>query len=116
MELRGLGLTEVPEWLFDRDLEIIGLAHNELTEMPASLELVAGSLRELDLRHNPLESVPEVIRTLRRLEELYLDHTRITSLPPWLGMLPELRYVQVDGLVLESRPQDARFRLWPEPR
>lgn len=113
VEFRHRGLSEVPEWLFDRDLQILGLAFNELTSLPDSLELVAGSLRELDLRHNPLASLPEVVRTLRCLEKLYLCHTHITWLPDWLGTLPALVYVQVEGLVLEPRPAKGRFRLWP---
>ncbi|MEZ4321651.1 MAG: hypothetical protein R3F61_29525 [Myxococcota bacterium] len=92
-DLAGLGLTEVPSWLFDRDLITLTLERNALSGLPPELGLL-GRLELLDVRDNPLEQVPEVVRELVGLEELYLDGTRIRELPGWLRELPRLRYVQ----------------------
>lgn len=110
-----LAWAELPSWVLDRDLVTLELAGNELTDLPAELALVSNSLELLDLRRNPLTQVPEVVRKLKRLQELYLCHTAIRHLPLWLAEMPTLEYVQVHGCPLESRPANPHYRIWPQP-
>ncbi|MCB9678023.1 MAG: leucine-rich repeat domain-containing protein [Alphaproteobacteria bacterium] len=103
LELEGLGLDVVPDWVVQRDLVTLSLKGNALRALPAEIALLTG-LEELVLSGNRFEEVPPVVRELRGLTELYLDHNTIRVLPEWLGELPALRWVQAVGNPLASVP------------
>ena len=44
-----------------------------------------GNLRHLDLRGNPLTSLPEAVATLQRLEKLDLRWVTTLAAPAWIG-------------------------------
>ncbi len=105
-DLSGLALANLPDWLFDRDLVTLDLHDNQLTDLPAEVGLLT-MLEVLDMRGNPgMTAVPEAVRELSRLQELYLDGTGITDLPDWLTDLPSLRYIQRDGTSWRRAPQN----------
>lgn len=114
LELIGLELRELPGWALADPLLTLDVHDNELCALPAELGKLSPTLELLDLRRNPMTEVPQVIRELRRLQELYLCGTQITRLPSWLGELPDLRIVQCLDLNV-SVDGSLRDKVWPRP-
>jgi Leucine-rich repeat (LRR) protein len=56
---------------------------------------VNGVLTRLSLAHLSLERLPSVVGKLENLEELILDHNRLTDLPAELWQLPNLRWFKI---------------------
>jgi Leucine-rich repeat (LRR) protein len=55
-------------------------------------ELDAARMRSVDLSGNRFVGVPDPIRTMRALEDLFLDDNQLDSLPSWLPELSDLRH------------------------
>ncbi|UCD48554.1 MAG: TIR domain-containing protein [Phycisphaerales bacterium] len=131
LNLRRLGLTEVPEslaklvqlqWLgLDRNrlaqlpewlgqlswLQLLRLTENQLTAAPESLgQLIR--LRTLHLHRNQLTSVPKWLRQLAQLETLSLSDNQLTVLPKWLCQLTKLRLLLLSGNHLTALPKSLR--------
>lgn len=96
LNLWKAGLDAVPPEVWRRaDWEVLILADNALTEVPAALGRLR-TLHTLDLGHNSLASVPDEIGELAGLTRfLYLHDNRLTALPDTLGGLDRLGYLNV---------------------
>jgi C-terminal of Roc, COR, domain/Ras of Complex, Roc, domain of DAPkinase/Leucine rich repeat len=100
LDLRGLGLSELPESLAAVEaLEALSLSDNRLTSVPSWLAELP-KLRRLIISNNRLRTLPDSIGRLTRLEGLFVDGNRLSSLPAAIGMLNSLRvfYVQYNEL------------------
>jgi len=62
-------------------------------------------LRELHLRTNALESVPDAVRSLRELRTLDLRANRLTSVPDWIVELPRLEKLDLRWNEVSEVPQ-----------
>jgi Leucine-rich repeat (LRR) protein len=81
------GLTSLPPLAGLSNLIELRLMHNELRDVPP----LPPSLRELHLRGNACERVPEAVRGLPELRVLDLRANRLAgALPGWLAQLPRL--------------------------
>lgn len=87
-------LGHVPKWVWDRtELETLVLADNDLSEISDQIGSFK-KLRMLDLGHNKLTSLPDSLADLTGLTDfLYLHDNQLASLPPGLGRLTRLRYM-----------------------
>ena len=79
--LSGIGLTEVPEEVFDLE-----------------------GVNTLMLGNQPLESLPPEIGNLTSLESIDLTFTQIETLPDELFALPDLRDLYLQGSAIKSLP------------
>ncbi|WIA29021.1 hypothetical protein OEZ86_011538 [Tetradesmus obliquus] len=71
-------------------LQVLNLSGNELWQLPSEgWEGLAG-LKELDLSHNALVSLPGAISSLASLTALRLSHNQLSSLPEELAALRSL--------------------------
>jgi Leucine-rich repeat (LRR) protein len=104
--LHDNALTALPS--LPPSLTYLNVSENPLTELPAfdlpqllelrclDLGLTALAplhtprLRELHLRTNAFDHVPETIRSMRELRTLDMRANRLTSVPDWLVELPRL--------------------------
>jgi hypothetical protein len=138
LRLRGNGLVRLPDAIGDcRALRVLDLEANCLVDLPASLER-CDELRVVNLRNNPysyvrrsfggwakvqwMDSLPDVLTRLPRLEQLDFDDTLIRRLPatPFVSpVLAEITYE--DTLLLDvdralhprvAAPDPARARRW----
>jgi Leucine-rich repeat (LRR) protein len=81
------GLSELPPLAGLTKLIELRLMHNRLRDVPP----LPPSLRELHLRGNAVERVPEAVRGLPELRVLDLRANRLAGgLPDWLAELPRL--------------------------
>jgi Leucine-rich repeat (LRR) protein/GTPase SAR1 family protein len=101
-------LTILPEWFGSlTNLRLLTLAGNKLRDLPESLSQLK-KLQTLRLsgsgESNPLNKIPEVIRKMTRLEELWLEDCQIEFLPDWLGELSELRNLPLHSNRLTDLP------------
>jgi internalin A len=83
LDLRGLGLTQVPP---------------EIGQLSA--------LTELHLHNNQLTSLPTEIGQLSALTELHLDSNKLTSLPPEIGRLSALTHISIHRNKLAHLPKE----------
>ena len=128
LDLRGLGLAEVPrEVLALADtLEVLDLSRNRLTELPPDFARLK-KLRLLFGSENPFRALPEVLHACpslsmvgfkscgietvgagalpRDLRWLILTDNRIRTLPPELGRCTKLQKLMLSGNRLESLPE-----------
>ena len=58
---------------------------NNLTELPAELAQLAGTLSVLDCVANKLTELPDTVCQLQSLHELEMGHNQIKKLPARLG-------------------------------
>ena len=77
-----------------RNLEGIGLGHNNIEEFPSFLTQLP-KLRTIMLNYNRITELPVEIGQMRQLRVLGLDGNRLTALPAEIGLL---RNLQVLGL------------------
>jgi Leucine-rich repeat (LRR) protein len=99
-------LGHVPEWVWEQTgLETLVLAGNGLTEVSERIGRLK-RLRMLDLGHNQLTRVPVALGDLDALTDfLYLHDNRLSSLPPCLGRLTTLRYLNISENAFEALPE-----------
>ena len=74
-------------------------------------EAAASGATALYLSNFDLTEVPEEIRQLASLEELWLDSNRITKVPGWLAKLPRLKYVSLVENPLTSLPDRPNVKI-----
>ncbi|XP_067419901.1 volume-regulated anion channel subunit LRRC8D-like [Emydura macquarii macquarii] len=106
LDLRSNGIRGLEEGAgFQRLARLTGLKlwHNHIATLPASIG-AAGSLEELVLSHNELESLPPALFALTRLRHLDLSHNRLRLLPAEIGQLGALRRLSITGNRVRALP------------
>ena len=66
------------------------------------------SLERLNLEHNSLKKLPEVIGNLTNLEELHISYNQLTSLPNWIKKLKSLQEIYAGENEIKTLPQSMR--------
>jgi Leucine-rich repeat (LRR) protein len=99
-------LGRVPQWVWERTgLETLVLADNDLREVSDQIGRLK-NLRMLDLGHNRLTNVPDTLADLDGLTDfLYLHDNQLTSLPSSLASLTKLRYLNISENAFEALPE-----------
>ncbi|GAX77134.1 hypothetical protein CEUSTIGMA_g4580.t1 [Chlamydomonas eustigma] len=76
-------------------LQQLVLEDNVLVDLPLGLARLRDVLEVLDLKHNRLQQVPIVLRSLRSLDTLCLGSNWISSIPDWIQDLKVLRNLDI---------------------
>lgn len=104
VDLSGLGLGTVPEWLADlTELTHLDLSRNRMAVVPGWLGGLQ-SLTVLDLRGNDLTDLPGSLSGLGRLTALDVSRNSLAALPVWLSDLAVLTSLSVAGNQLAEDP------------
>ena len=108
LDLSYNNLTENPNslsvTLFNNfKLRALYLADNDLEYVPDGIYNLRGIIEILSLRANDLVNLPDFIGEFYNLKELYLNQNRLVVLPPSLAKLKQFRENQrnAENLVLE---------------
>ncbi|CAM4609525.1 unnamed protein product [Lepidochelys kempii] len=104
--LRSSGIRSLEEGTgFQHLAQLTGLKlrHNCIATLSASTG-AAGSLEELVLSHNELESLPHAFFTLKRLRHLDLSHNLLRLLPAEIGQLGTLQHLSITGNRIRALP------------
>ncbi|XP_077695051.1 LOW QUALITY PROTEIN: volume-regulated anion channel subunit LRRC8D-like [Eretmochelys imbricata] len=104
--LRSSGIRSLEEGTgFQHLAQLTGLKlrHNCIATLSASTG-AAGSLEELALSHNELESLPHAFFTLKRLRHLDLSHNLLRLLPAEIGQLGTLQHLSITGNRIRALP------------
>ena len=110
-DLCGMGLEEIPEYIFKRlNLTILLLKDNHLTSLPPSLSSL-DSLLLLDVEHNRIGRLFDGFCKLSTLQNLNLSDNCLREWPQGFQNLRELRELRVTSNKLRGDilPPDARF-------
>ncbi|XP_028016328.2 volume-regulated anion channel subunit LRRC8E [Eptesicus fuscus] len=108
LELVACGLERIPHAVFSLGaLQELDLKDNHLRSIEEILSFQhCRKLVTLRLWHNQIAYVPEHVRKLRVLEQLYLSHNKLEALPTQLGMCSGLRLLDVTHNGLHSLPPE----------
>ncbi|ELK38610.1 Leucine-rich repeat-containing protein 8E [Myotis davidii] len=108
LELVACGLERIPHAVFSLGaLQELDLKDNHLRSIEEILSFQhCRKLITLRLWHNQIAYVPEHVRKLRVLEQLYLSHNKLEALPTQLGMCSGLRLLDVTHNGLHSLPPE----------
>ena len=88
-------IPNVKEWSLC--LTVLDLSSNQLSSLPT--EVIAPSIRSLDISKNKFHTVPLCICSLTTLHSLNLsDNSNILVLPAEMGRLSSLSYLNLSGL------------------
>ncbi|XP_043786589.1 leucine-rich repeat-containing protein 40-like [Apis laboriosa] len=90
-------LTTFPDMSGCIQLRILHLADNNITEIDMSCLEGVGQLKTLTLGNNQIESIPEEIIKLVYLEIFDLSHNKITLIPEYIGLMPNIKQLMIDG-------------------
>lgn len=105
LDLRGMGLTGVPEALGTLTaLQELWLHGNQLTSVPEALGKLT-ALQGLSLSNNQLTSVPEALGKLAQLQRLFLRNNHLVELPESLGQLSQMYCLDLHGNRLIALPE-----------
>ncbi|KAL1924291.1 uncharacterized protein VTP21DRAFT_7326 [Calcarisporiella thermophila] len=113
LRLCGNKITTLPETmcaLGAMECLILGSVYggNHIAAIPEECFVGWGALRELDLSHNRLLSLPPTIAYLSSVESLNLSHNRLQHLPSAIGSLHRLRWLNLRGNRLTRLPTEIR--------
>uniref|UniRef100_A0A452INN8 LRRC8 pannexin-like TM region domain-containing protein n=1 Tax=Gopherus agassizii TaxID=38772 RepID=A0A452INN8_9SAUR len=106
LDLRSNGIRSLEKGAdFQRlaQLTCLKLWHNRIATLPASIG-AAGSLEELVLSHNELDSLPHALFALKRLRHLDLSHNLLHLLPAEIGQLGMLQQLSITGNRIRALP------------
>lgn len=115
LEFTGGSFDEIPNGLYDNktsqmqlmDVKVFDFSRNGLNILPPmNLFFHLTSIRKLALSHNNLQSLPEELGALKRLEILLIDHNNMNELPASIGKLESLRVLNVSGNKLSELTLD----------
>ncbi|XP_064619612.1 uncharacterized protein LOC135483043 [Lineus longissimus] len=87
------------------NLSSLKLNGSKITELPSGLTQLQDKLRELDISHLNLSSLPEVVTKLTKLEILTADCLLLDPLPDTIGGLANLRELSMAGSCLSQLPK-----------
>lgn len=92
---------------FLRSLRELNLSHNSIESLPLEIGLLGPSLRILNLKNNCLVTLPQEISSLVNLDELNLENNQLTQLPENVfGKLTLLRILSLANNQLSTLPTD----------
>ena len=98
LDLRGLGLSELPEMIWDlRRLEVLRLDQNELQDLPMSIGRLT-ALHTLSMQHNRSTRLPGSLEQIETLRHLFLDHNRFKRVPSVVWRLSHLESLGLSGI------------------
>lgn len=98
LDLSGQGLTEVPQYVFQRlGIEKLDVSNNLLEGSLQAEVRHLSNLIELDLSYNSFTGVPAEVGQLSKLQVLNLSHNTLTGLPLELGNLQNLKILDLRG-------------------
>lgn len=104
LRLHGCHLAELPAWLGElASLTMLDASGNQLATVPDSMGNLA-SLRHLDLSGNRIAVLPESVSRLEELETFFLSGNQLTGVPGWIGRLPALTTLGLAGNRLAALP------------
>jgi len=103
LRLDGLGLTELPDWISNLDLEGFSACDNKLSTLPVSFSRLK-SLKLLDISWNRFQHIPGLTLDLVSLEELNIRNNDISEIPANILNLTQLEHIEVTGNPIESPP------------
>jgi len=104
LKLNGIGLTELPESLWQMDkLETLDLSDNELSLLPEALGQLV-KLLALNLSNNQIATMPEWLGQLKQLLTLKVSNNKLATLPDSLGSLVQLRTLHLSNNQLAKLP------------
>jgi len=105
LELDGLGLDRLPDWIGDLDIETFSAINNNLAELPDSFQRLQ-HLESLDLGWNPLDQIPSLVFSLPSLDSLYLRSCNIREISADVLQAPQLKYLDIHFNPIESPPAE----------
>ncbi|XP_035140112.1 volume-regulated anion channel subunit LRRC8E isoform X1 [Callithrix jacchus] len=108
LELVACGLERIPHAVFSLgSLQELDLKDNHLRSIEEILSFQhCRKLVTLRLWHNQIAYVPEHVRKLKSLEQLYLSYNKLETLPSQLGLCSGLRLLDVSHNGLHSLPPE----------
>jgi Leucine-rich repeat (LRR) protein len=105
LNLDSSGLTELPNWIAQFDLEELSVADNKVSEVPDFFQKLE-HLKTLDLSWNPINQLPPSIFELRSLEELWMLHCPVSEITADILKLTRLRRLELRMDHIESPPKE----------
>ncbi|XP_003700527.2 leucine-rich repeat-containing protein 40 isoform X1 [Megachile rotundata] len=90
-------LTTFPDMSGCTLLRILHLADNNITEIDMSCLEGVGQLKVLTLGNNKIETIPEDIIKMVYLEIFDLSHNKLTMIPSYVGIMPNLKQFVING-------------------
>ncbi|KAJ9601653.1 hypothetical protein L9F63_000186 [Diploptera punctata] len=100
--------VKFPDRFMMRNVRALGLAMQDLTEIPDSVfqEALEAEVTTVDLSKNKLKQVPDGLKILiNRITDLNLSCNAFTSLPLEVGLCQNLQYLDLQKNLLEDLPQ-----------
>lgn len=100
ISLRREKLETFPFEIFSfKNLESLDLRNNKLDSIPENIVLL-GKLKKILLSRNNFEHFPEPLKQLKQIEHIDLWDNKITNLNFGLQTFPNLRYLDISGILL----------------
>ncbi len=107
LDLENNQLKSLPESVVNcKYLNEIKLRGNHITSLPTSLAELTTYYFNIDISHNGLTEVPEVLGKIKQLRTLNLSHNQLTSLPDELSKAQQLYYLRAANNQITELPID----------
>ena len=107
LDLENNQLKSLPESIVNcKYLNEIKLRGNHITSLPDSLAQLTTYYFNIDISHNELTKVPDVLGKIKQLRTLNLSHNQLTVLPDELSKAQQLYYLRAANNQITELPAD----------
>ena len=86
-------------------LEVLDICHNKIHQIPDLISKLK-RLKVLKVSHNKLKTLPSSLSELSKLQELYLSSNRFSKVPLSICALPKLRVLSLSGNNISVLPKE----------
>ncbi|KAK0171167.1 hypothetical protein PV328_008922 [Microctonus aethiopoides] len=106
LNLHDNNITQFPDLIGCTALQELQLSNNNISEIDMECLETMGHLKSLIMANNKLENIPDDIMKMLNMERLDVSFNKLTFVPNFICIMPNLKYFIIDGNDIKNVRRD----------